>query len=53
MMSPAFLTFAGVVFCILLRLLNVNCQPIKPYIACFDESFLDCIYKYAPILRDP
>jgi len=52
-MSPAFLTFVGVIFCILFRLLNVNYQPIKPYIACFDESFLDCIYKYAPILRDP
>jgi len=52
-MSTAFLTAIAVILCILFRLLNVNSQPLKPSLWCLDETFLDCIYKIAPILRDP
>lgn len=52
-MSTAFLTVIAVIFCILFRILNVNSQPLKPNLWCLDESFLNCIYKIAPLLRDP
>ncbi|GAB0097292.1 Abhydrolase domain-containing protein 2 [Sergentomyia squamirostris] len=52
-MSPAFLTAIAVIICLLFRLLNVNSQPAKPYIWCSDGTFMDTIYKIAPLLRDP
>lgn len=52
-MSTAFLTAVAVILCILFRILNVNSQPLKPVIWCLDTSFLDCIFKIAPVLREP
>lgn len=52
-MSTAFLAAVAVILCILFRLLNVSSQPMKPILWCFDECFLDCIYKIAPVLREP
>lgn len=52
-MSTAFLTAIAVILCILFRLLNVNSQPLKPVLWCIDETFLDCIFKIAPVLREP
>ncbi|XP_059618666.1 abhydrolase domain-containing protein 2 [Phlebotomus argentipes] len=52
-MSPAFLTAIAVILCILFRLLNVNSQPAKPHVWCVDGTFMDTIYKIAPLLRDP
>jgi len=52
-MSTAFLTAIAVIMCILFRILNVNSQPLKPNVWCLDEQFLECIYKIAPILREP
>lgn len=52
-MSTAFLTAIAVILCILFRILNVNSQPLKPSIWCLDESFLDCLHKIAPLLREP
>lgn len=52
-MSTAFLTAIAVILCILFRILNVNSQPLKPSVWCLDESFLDCLYKIAPNLREP
>lgn len=52
-MSTAFLAAIAVILCILFRLLNVHSQPMKPIIWCLDDTFLDCIYKIAPILREP
>jgi len=53
-MSTAFLAIIALFFCILFRILNVNSQPLKPTIYSVAESnFLDCVYKIAPILREP
>lgn len=52
-MSTAFLTAIAVILCILFRILNVNSQPLKPSVWGLDETFLDCIYKIAPLLREP
>ncbi|XP_036328056.1 abhydrolase domain-containing protein 2 isoform X1 [Rhagoletis pomonella] len=52
-MSTAFLTAIAVIMCILFRILNVNSQPLKPSVWCLDQQFLDCIYKIAPVLREP
>lgn len=53
-MSTAFLAIVALFLCILFRLLNVNSQPLKPKIySVADSSFLDCVYKIAPILREP
>ncbi|EDW04316.1 GH13900 [Drosophila grimshawi] len=52
-MSTAFLTLVAVIVCILFRILNVHSQPLKPSVWCLDEQFLDCLYKIAPVLREP
>ncbi|XP_032309225.1 abhydrolase domain-containing protein 2 [Drosophila ananassae] len=52
-MSPAFLTLIAVFVCILFRILNVHSQPLKPSVWCLDPQFLDCLYKIAPVLREP
>lgn len=52
-MSTAFLTAIAVILCILFRILNVNSQALKPALWCMDTAFMDCIYKIAPLLRDP
>ncbi|XP_055386134.1 abhydrolase domain-containing protein 2 [Condylostylus longicornis] len=52
-MSTAFLTAIAVILCILFRILNVNSQPLKPNVWCVNESLLDCLYKIAPILKEP
>lgn len=52
-MSTAFLTAVAVILCILFRILNVNSQALKPALWCMDAAFMDCIYKIAPLLRDP
>ncbi|XP_034128968.1 abhydrolase domain-containing protein 2 isoform X1 [Drosophila guanche] len=52
-MSTAFLTLFAVIVCILFRILNVHSQPLKPSVWCLDEQFLDCLYKIAPVLREP
>ncbi|XP_037959898.1 abhydrolase domain-containing protein 2 [Teleopsis dalmanni] len=52
-MSTAFLTAIAVIFCILFRILNVNSQPLRPSVWCLDPQFLDCIFKIAPVLREP
>lgn len=52
-MSTAFLTVVAVIMCILFRILNVNSEALKPALWCVDTTFLDCIYKIAPLLRDP
>ncbi|XP_037805874.1 abhydrolase domain-containing protein 2 isoform X1 [Lucilia sericata] len=52
-MSTAFLTAIAVILCILFRILNVNSQPLKPSVWCLDQQFLDCLYKIAPVLKEP
>lgn len=52
-MSTAFLTLIAVIVCILFRILNVHSQPLKPSVWCLDAHFLDCLYKIAPVLREP
>ncbi|XP_063701745.1 abhydrolase domain-containing protein 2 [Culicoides brevitarsis] len=53
-MSTAFLAVFALFLCLLFRLLNVNSQPLKPKIySAEDSNFLDCVYKIAPILREP
>lgn len=52
-MSTAFLTAVAVILCVLFRLLNVNSTPLKPQLWCTDVSFMDCIFKIAPMLREP
>uniref|UniRef100_A0A6M2E0Q7 Putative monoacylglycerol lipase abhd2 n=1 Tax=Xenopsylla cheopis TaxID=163159 RepID=A0A6M2E0Q7_XENCH len=52
-MSPALLAVIAVILCILFRILNVNTTPGTPRIWCKDETFLEAIYKIAPLLREP
>ncbi|KAL0269464.1 UNVERIFIED_CONTAM: hypothetical protein PYX00_007184 [Menopon gallinae] len=52
-MSTAFLAFLAVILCILFRILNVNSQPQKPNVVCKDQSFLETIFKIAPLLKEP
>lgn len=52
-MSTALLAVIAVIICILFRILNVNSQPQRPSVWCFDRNFLDTILRISPLIEEP